>query len=544
MNRALWWKAWREMRTAAVAGLGWMLLCAVYVLVYEWQHPLRTPISRLFSCTLMFQSFAGTCLAVLVTQRERWEKSLRFTRGLPVSLAQTATARIGVAAGALVLPVLIATAIIAVALAAGWVEQGGERATYRNDPVLSGGWGLQQRPLLSNAGELDFLLRATAINLASGLEFLLLLCLLGNFVRSEKTVGFFGVVLTLAWAVSMGSVRSTGFESAWLGLLPWTMAVCWSYGNADGSGFDDLDLVRQVWPALAVNLVVLGLLCGVFAKTYGRGETSAVSKRRWKLGLPRGWLRGVIPHFHSPLGSLVWLTLRQSLPLAVSGLIVAVLIAIVDVLHFPSVALDAGSGVRLARDLGGTTWFVGMIWSVMVAAGVFSSELQPKLARYWSSRPISSAQWLLVKYLTGLAAVLLVIDGTAIVVGSLAHRVGPAIPQQTHEEMSWSYVAIIPLYHALVYSLAVAAVIATRSGVLGAGLALGSFTLLQVAVQFVPQWFYRDGVEVYNDLNTAEIKGEFDLWQHGYPGMVVWSLALIAVFYLVARRRLQRQLST
>ena len=68
MNRALWWKAWRELRTASLACLAWMLLCAAYVLFYEWQHPIRAPISRLYSCALLFQWFAGTCLAVLVSQ--------------------------------------------------------------------------------------------------------------------------------------------------------------------------------------------------------------------------------------------------------------------------------------------------------------------------------------------------------------------------------------------------------------------------------------------------------------------------------------------
>ena len=118
----------------------------------------------------------------------------------------------------------------------------------------------------------------------------------------------------------------------------------------------------------------------------------------------------------------------------------------------------------------------------------------------------------------------------------------PHLVHGTYDEMSWSYVAVIPLDHALVYTLAVAMVIATRSGVLGAGLAFGLFTLLQTVVEFVPQWIYRDSIEVYNDLIDAELKGSLDLWQHGYPGMVVWSVALIAVFYIVARRRLERGL--
>ncbi|MBL8851941.1 MAG: hypothetical protein JNG89_19870 [Planctomycetaceae bacterium] len=92
------------------------------------------------------------------------------------------------------------------------------------------------------------------------------------------------------------------------------------------------------------------------------------------------------------------------------------------------------------------------------------------------------------------------------------------------------------------YTLSVAMVIATRGGVLGAGAALGAFTIMQTVIEFVPEWFYRDAIEVYNDLRDAEIKGSFDLSQHGYPGMVVWSVVLIAVFYLVARRRLVRGL--
>ncbi|MBL8849373.1 MAG: hypothetical protein JNG89_06800, partial [Planctomycetaceae bacterium] len=482
MNRALWWKAWRELRTASLACLAWMLLCAAYVLFYEWQHPLRAPIARVYTSSMLFQWFAATCLAILVSQRERWEKSLRFTRALPVSLAQTAVARISIAAAALVLPVLVAAAIVAVPIACGWIQQAGERAVYRDQPALIGGWGMLNRPSMSSAEALEFLARVMAVSLASGLQLLLVLSILGNFVRSEKTVGFLGVVLSLASLIISGQARTNGVESVlFAGLFPSSIVLPASYSGPEGS-YDDLNVMRQVWPALAVNVIVLSGLFWLFKTTYGRRDAAPSAKRRWKLGLPMRWLRGVIPQFHSPLGSLVWLTLRQSVPLVVSGLMVAILIALTEVNPLGNPA-DV-TAMNLARDLAGTTWFIGIAWSVMVAAGVFGGELQPKLARFWSSRPISPGQWLLVKYLTGLAAVLLVIDGSAMVSGFFANSLGPAVQYPSHSQMSWSYVAIIPLDHAFVYTLSVAMVIATRSGVLGAGAALGAFTIMQTVIQF------------------------------------------------------------
>jgi hypothetical protein len=237
----------------------------------------------------------------------------------------------------------------------------------------------------------------------------------------------------------------------------------------------------------------------------------------------------------------VWLTLRQAVPLAVSGLIVALLLAAVEVNVFGRRIDEAALAVAL--DLGGTTWFIGMAWSVIVAAGVFGGELQPKLARFWSSRPIAPANWLAVKYLAGLAAVLLVIDGTPIMVGSLAQLLAPAFNIAGSKEMSWSYAAVMPLQHAVLYSLGVAAVIATRSWVFGAAAALAVHTVMIVALDFLPRWIHRDEIDVYNDLIDAERAGTLNLWQHGYPLVVVWSTALIALFYVISRRMLQRQLS-
>ena len=141
---------------------------------------------------------------------------------------------------------------------------GAGRALYLDKPQLLG-WGLLQRPSMSSAEALEFLVRVIAISLTSGLQFLLMLSIIGNFVRSEKTVGFLGVVLSLATLIVSGEVRTGGVESILIGgLMPSAMVLPASYGGPEGS-YDDLDVMRQVlagaggeslrtrWPVLVVQ---------------------------------------------------------------------------------------------------------------------------------------------------------------------------------------------------------------------------------------------------------------------------------------------------
>jgi hypothetical protein len=231
---------------------------------------------------------------------------------------------------------------------------------------------------------------------------------------------------------------------------------------------------------------------------------------------------------------MIWLELRQAMPLAACGFLLAVLIAIASVplgLRF-----DDSPGASLLTALPGSLSIVAMLWPVVVGSGLYSADLDSGLGAFWRTRPISPDLWFWTKFVVGLAAVVGLLDGVTILVSWKAPRT------EMTTFASWAYVGCFPIIHALMYALAVLGTCWFRRPVIGGILAILGYSVLNVAITAFPMASRLDPFNVCSELLVAERAGQVDFTQHGYPlvyGVLVVSIVLLALLSSRLARPLQ-----
>jgi hypothetical protein len=178
-----------------------------------------------------------------------------------------------------------------------------------------------------------------------------------------------------------------------------------------------------------------------------------------------------------------------------------------------------------AGRLAGSTWIVAVLWSAVVGSGIFGAELQPGLADFWRSRPVGPSMWFWTKFTVGLVATLIVLDGITIAVSWNSPYASGA------DRMSWSYVACMPLLHALFYAVTVFAVCSLRRPVLGAACAVLAGFLLMMFLETLSTRDGFDPIFIYNNLfqdESRSFEGRVDLSAHHYP-LVYGGIAVLIV---------------
>ena len=525
------WREWHERKWQLAIGAGWMLCVALYAVFKELAYGQRAPVASFYGGAAFFGLLAAVFLAMRTAVGERSSGTLRFSAALPESLRRIALIRLVGAVLVLALPMIAGALLMSICLGAGWIEQ----APRRPGPAIY--VPLPERASLSSGGAVGLAVTVMAIVLAQSVELLLILCALGARRRSESHVGFLGAPLALFWLLAqearIGVSASYQDSMSWLGTgLPQSLLINYGYGDANGPSYGDLDIASRVWMPLALNLFVLALLAWWFARRYGTARRA--SKRR--IAWTAAWRRRPVLQSYVPFrwpgrtAALVWLNLRQSLPLALSGLLVACLMATAQIALLERQRHHAPLPEAVAAQLPGFAWFVAMLWATIVAVGIFAGELRPRLRSFWSSRPVRVSHWFWIKYVVGLAAVLLVLDGVTILVSwNLAATV------QGPERMSWSYIACMPILHATLYSLAVLAICWIRQPIPAAVAALVFFFLLMLGLEAVPASASLDPLSVYNALFHEEQQGSLDLRRHYYPH-VYGTLAAICLAAAAAAR--------
>ncbi|PQO26646.1 hypothetical protein [Blastopirellula marina] len=530
--RSLIGKEWRENQFVLLLCGGWMLLGTVYCIGYEVTYQFRAAIGSFSGIAMLYAVCAALYLATRTSQGEQADGTLGFTASLPVSLRKVAAARIIVAAATLALPILIAAALLKLAFVSGLIEQ----AAPRPFPYQV---RLPDRETASLLTSLEQLWSVAVIASLGGTQLLLWLCLFGCWLRSQTQVGFLGAVLGLASMIFQGifwssAARPAMWQLVYGAFLPQSLAIQWGYGAEQG-GYTDHELAQYRWISLAFAIVVQ-LLIGLFFTTqYGRLRGPAAEKKgsRWRWRLPAMW--SYIPvRPWSPMSALVWVEMRQAFPLVLYGFVLALLVTAVTLVMEGHETYSLEESFR--SQLPHTVFFVGMLWSTVVAAGLFSADLGDRLGSFWRSRPISPAAWFWTKYLVGLLMVLIVLDGVSIVVAWNSPRNGPT------EGMSWAFVACFPILHAWIYTLAVLGTCWLRKPVLGGFLAIVAYALFMTVVTSFPATNWLEPVTVYNALLMAERQGSVSFWGHGYPiayGGLVLSLLLFAFVAARAARPLE-----
>jgi hypothetical protein len=510
-------KEWRERRMSFAVCGGWMLACALYVVAYEWTHEFRAPVASFYGCSHLYALFAAVFLAMRTALGEPSLGVQQFSLSLPVSRSRLAWVRLAGGAATLVVPIVVAAVVVTLFIASGFIENAALRLT-------GGQLRLPDRSSMSAADATGLLWTVAAVAIASGLQLFLVLSVWGARRSSEAQIGFAGAVLALGWTLLPGARMMSDSVSGWIGsLLPASLIVHYSYSTENGS-YGDLDIARPLWMPLAINTVLLLFLAWWFTRRFGsrtvlHSERRAVRWRRW----PAVWSRVPLPLVH-PVVALVWINLRQSVPLAIAGLFVAVLITLSQISEFET-------GQNFRSQLPSSTWFVATLWGAIVGVGIFAAELQADLGSFWRSRPITVGGWFWCKFVTGLLAVLVVLDGTTAVVSW-------GTPVGNTTGLSWAYLACMPMVHATLYALAVLGICLTRRPILGATLAIAGYFVTSTVLTsiFGEHW---DPIHIHNCLLGDEMQGALDLAQHGYPlvyGLLGVIIALSAWLALRAIR--------
>jgi hypothetical protein len=473
---------------------------------------------------------------VRTSHGERIDGTIAFSAALPVSLRQMATVRIVSAALTMAVPIVIAAGMLALALASGLVEQAASR-------------------LPGYSTSLEHLGIVTAIAILGGVELLLVLSLLGCYLRSQAQIGLMGAVMAFGSLIASGvffAVKPYPWARVIYGvLLPQSLVLPWGNGHEVGGYYTDHEVVRYYtdhevavyrWIVMSLSVFVLALIGRLFVTRYGalRGSSTRSKPRRFRIAFSP-ILSRIPMRLPGRLLAMIWLELRQAMPLATCAFLLAVLVAIA------MVPFDRQShtsfGASLLTQLPGSMSIVGMLWPVVVGSGLYSADLGSGLGAFWRSRPISPDLWFWTKFVVGLAAVVGVLDGGTMLVSWNAPR-----PEMTtgmseaYAGTSWAYVGCMPIIHALMYALAVLGTCWFRRPLIGGILAILGYSVLNVAITAVPMTSQLEPFNVSSELYSAERSGQVDFTRHGYPlvyGVLVVSIVLLALLSSRLARPLQ-----
>lgn len=533
--RSLLMKEWAERLSVFRIAIVFLLGILGYCVAYEIEYRTRTLIASYYSTCVTLVCLGPVLLAMSTATGEYTRKTIKFSASLPVPLSQVAWARLIGAWGCLIVPIIAGAVVVTILLATGLADQAG----LRSDDIR-----LPDRPNLSRVASIGFLWTTTAIAVTYALHLSTLLSLLGTGCRKEGSVGLLGAVIVLFETILTEIPRSLGragydFLANWLGgILPGSLAVSWGYGDIDGSNYTDLEIAPLIVGPLLLSLLITAAMAVCFTRSYGCRMESAVQsgrpRRRW---LPRMAMPSVVArlgiHWPGRLAALGWLNARQSVPLGLTGLMVAVVITLVGV-NDP----QQGGTVttRLANHLPSTTWFVGSLWATVVAVGIFSAELKPQLEHFWRSRPLSPGTWFWMKYGIGLVAVIGALDLIPVLFAG-SQSVDTFGNADTVSIAA--YLACMPLLHAQIYAVAVAAICQSRRMIPSAMVALMIFFVIDAVMKSIPGYIGFSTLDVFNTLNQSVKAGErLDLTSAGYPLVYGIVATVIAIATLLARKSL------
>jgi ABC-type transport system involved in multi-copper enzyme maturation permease subunit len=517
-----------ERRASLGLGVAWVVGGTVYAIADEAYFRVRAPVGTFYAVCLLYGLFAPVFLAMRTCLGEQTQGTMPFTSSLPASRRQIASVRLGGAVVTLVAPIILGALLLSLVLS-GVVEQ----VPPRSD-VVGGTSDITLRPALSGIDSVGLTWKVAAVSLAAATELFLILAAIGVRRRSEAHVGLIGAVVAGAWLTTTELPRTLregavlrGYEGAaatsWLGaLLPESLVSPASYAGPHGS-YQELEFVERVWGPLLLNVLVLLVLASLFVLRYGTLRAPAARRGSWTAWrlpplfahLPIRWRgRGV---------ALTWLDLRQSVPIALAGFALAVLITAAGTLIKPA--------VTFAR-LPGTISIVALLWSGIVASVAFSSELQTGLGHFWRSRPIPVAWWFWTKFVVGLLAVVLVLDGIPAVLCPF-----PAEGEyQSLNRMSWAYLACMPLLHAMLYAIAVFVVCRLRRPVVAVVCSFAPFLLISIVTEQFPEISSYSPLAVYDKLTEQHPN---PIASH-YPVVYGCVAAIIVLAALASARAVHR----
>lgn len=523
--RVLVWKEWRERRVLFLVCLLWMVGGTAYDLARAWLHGHGGVVSSI-SITYYYGLFMPIFLAMRTSLGETTDRTRAFASALPISGERRGWVRLGGGLAVLIVPILVSAILTASALTLGWIDRSAIGVLYRESAL----------PVLG------VLARTTAIEVSSATSLYVLLSLVGTALRAEAHAGFVGAAVAILWY--LGSFVDTVLWSRWSPeVAAWVATVvpraaAWNCGYDPHRGLrDELRISSMMLAPLLLHALLQLAMAVWFVRRYRRSLPGRVVEavynapsllwHRWTFSFPNRSL------------ALAWLTLRQAVPMCLPGLLIACLMTsllVVSRFSMPAIRELRVRGELLgafAEALPTSMLMIGLLWSVVVGAGVFAAEIDWRVGEFWRTRPIPFRRFFAVKFFVGLSAVLVVLDATALVFSWSFPAWASA-----YNVFNWPYLACVVPLHAVMFATAAAWTCVLRRPVLAGVAAIVSFALLEELLS------WSEGAARHLDPIVVYLKASRGgiglVAQEGYPvvaaGMVVAFVALTVVTALALRR--------
>jgi hypothetical protein len=499
--RQLWaitWKEWLGLRWKLAALTAILVGTILGLLVVD---PTLIPSSHV-TLFIAFGAVAPIFLAMHAAAEDNSAGTLEFVRGLPVPLFQFGIIRILATLAAIIAPLMVASLTVWILkIIFSWMPLGPRFASLADSP-----------------GDVPDLLVITGAAVAVSASLFLWTTALAMNQPSELRAGLIGVATAIGWGV-------------------WTMLSVALWDNGPGNWIW-LYGITSLGPFAGLVMFDTGLSIGGriamgFGHAVGMCALLIIAACRYGILERRRHTNRLV--FSSSSTALWWMQWRQTWPMGVTGLVVVLGLAMLrlavasgdphnDLARYDSIIYDWSVGV-------------GATWAIIVAAPLFSAELDPKLLAFWRSRPIDPADWFRIKYLTGALTILLFIDLPAAWLGRPL--------DVSKAESTIAYLACVPALHLAVYSLAVLCACLIRhtiyAGILGMGAAL---LLVFMPVEAIRQQFGRRlwGTGIGGLAQTMAV-GQTHIWLLCLAIFLILMLSIAITATLVARWTIQKDIA-
>lgn len=362
--RTLFWKECHEQKWKLLS----LMTIVLSVLVAAVAQPHHEVGLLLLAYCYVF--FVPLFIAMGVSSAERSTGSISFVNALPIPRWKAGFARILTGWLVLIIPILAASAICL--LIVSWIPISLQGFKSLRNSILE----VDARLVFTMATSFYAWILAITTNqrteLRTGILGLLTIVLLFFF-----GVTAFGQLNDIQSNAVQISSSFTWFMLAvgpmmWVGLL-----------QPDGWEFPD-DMLTFV---LVTQILTILFLVTWSVLNYGRRSLFEIFSFRTQQQHIIG--DRLMPPMKSPVRALLWMQLRESVPLAVSGVAIVVML----------VYIEGGSLKFVSFRIFGN--FVGGVLALTIGIGAFVHPLQPDIHTFWRSRPISPRQWFWMKASAG-----------------------------------------------------------------------------------------------------------------------------------------------
>ena len=389
MNAAIWrsllWKEWREHRWKLAAlmtiAVGTPVLAAVSA---GDDHPIGAVITALMLCTFLVLPLGGIFVAMGLAASERSARTLPFLQGMPLSMPRLASVKLVIGVATAWLPHLI---VVGFGILLILIDQ--NLTWYDEDPFFEPLlpftlWGpFFDAPLAALLTTISLLLwtAAPAVNSAS-----------------EVRAGATGlVVIAGVWTLVVVATTAMGpfFHGSatdhryLVAALPGGLMTL-----IEPSASRRLPFIAIAGPYLLTHLP----LAWWYIARFGQISLNADRIQRTSAD---GWLGAPL---RSRFRALAWKQYRECLPVVAAGAACAVALPtfmfLSDMLTSRNDVFEQSSwyGGALIAMFG----FFGALAGLVAGIGSSVTELEPKLATFWRSRPINIDQWFWTAFAAGL----------------------------------------------------------------------------------------------------------------------------------------------